>query len=256
MRTHAPVSISFPPTEPKKLSDSPVDDNSDNWSESDNDSSYSEEGINIGKHLREKRNSFGSEAANGVQDHDTICKLHKQNRRKSTSIYSAQQYFIMDDARAPIGRLVSQRSSTSLKSLAQSTIESSNLTSPTLQDGQLDKDSPFYEAHVHQQREKMLRSSTLPNQNIAFDIRTLNLHLKARVEEVLACTEAMWEWITEYQTQERARPRQYTKNGILMDAHAHMPHSARQNGDDVRVWDMIATMTRADFETRLSWFDM
>lgn len=45
----------------------------------------------------------------------------------------------------------------------------------------------------------------LPNQNIEMDLRTLNLHLHARVAEVLACAESMWEWIVEFQAKEREK---------------------------------------------------
>lgn len=39
----------------------------------------------------------------------------------------------------------------------------------------------------------------LPNHVMKFDLRSLNLHLACRVAEVLACSEAMWEWVLEYQ---------------------------------------------------------
>lgn len=44
-----------------------------------------------------------------------------------------------------------------------------------------------------------------PGQNAEIDIRSLNLHLRVRVVEILGCSEAMWDWVKEFQRQEREK---------------------------------------------------
>ena len=54
-------------------------------------------------------------------------------------------------------------------------------------------------------------SSRLPNRRMEFDLGTLNLHLALRTSEILACGEAMWEWVVEYQKKEEK-----TRDGELL----------------------------------------
>lgn len=42
----------------------------------------------------------------------------------------------------------------------------------------------------------------LPNPALDIDLRSLNLHLALRVKEIVACAEAMWEWVCEFQMRE------------------------------------------------------
>ena len=44
-----------------------------------------------------------------------------------------------------------------------------------------------------------------PNLAVDVDLRTLNLHLAVRVKEIVACAEAMWEWVCEFQMRGRER---------------------------------------------------
>jgi hypothetical protein len=62
-----------------------------------------------------------------------------------------------------------------------------------------------------------LQLSMLPNQHFEVDLRSLNLHLRARVVEVLACTESMWDWVRDLQRSEneRGRGRIKTKDGAI-----------------------------------------
>ena len=50
--------------------------------------------------------------------------------------------------------------------------------------------------------------STLTNKKAEIDVRSLNLHLRARVIEILGCSEAMWDWVKELQYQESEKERQ------------------------------------------------
>jgi hypothetical protein len=45
----------------------------------------------------------------------------------------------------------------------------------------------------------------LPNATVDFDIRTLNMHLAHATASVLACAEAMWDWIVHFQRTTRLR---------------------------------------------------
>ncbi|KAL0956355.1 hypothetical protein HGRIS_002505 [Hohenbuehelia grisea] len=47
--------------------------------------------------------------------------------------------------------------------------------------------------------------SRLPNTTMNLDLNNLNLHLAVRIAEVLACAEAMWEWVEEYQAEHSAQ---------------------------------------------------
>lgn len=48
------------------------------------------------------------------------------------------------------------------------------------------------------QRQTQTRAR-LPNPALDVDLRSLNLHLALRVKEIVACAEAMWEWVCEFQ---------------------------------------------------------
>lgn len=76
----------------------------------------------------------------------------------------------------------------------------------------------------------------LPNPELRMDLRTLNLHLALRTSEILACAEAMWEWVVAFQ-RERGRPK-----------------LGRQLAESVK--STIAELDRADFDALLSQFDM
>ncbi|KAG1820723.1 hypothetical protein EV424DRAFT_881573 [Suillus variegatus] len=47
------------------------------------------------------------------------------------------------------------------------------------------------------QRQTQMRA--LPNPALDVDLKFLNLHLALRVKEIVACAEAMWEWVSEFQ---------------------------------------------------------
>ena len=44
--------------------------------------------------------------------------------------------------------------------------------------------------------------NVFPNQGTEIDVRSLNLHLRVRVVEILGCSEAMWDWVREFQHRE------------------------------------------------------
>ena len=52
-----------------------------------------------------------------------------------------------------------------------------------------------------------LNALSLSNKKPEIDIRSLNLHLRVRVLEILGCSEAMWDWVREFQYRELEKER-------------------------------------------------
>ncbi|KAK7056888.1 hypothetical protein VNI00_002605 [Paramarasmius palmivorus] len=97
----------------------------------------------------------------------------------------------------------------------------------------------------------------LPNQTLNMDLRSLNLHLLARVSEIMACSESMWEWLVEYQEKahhaktvkaQRARSKSID---AAQPAPAHRP--AAENEED-KLAAALLELTREDFEELLQRF--
>ncbi|KAF7422414.1 hypothetical protein PC9H_010570 [Pleurotus ostreatus] len=82
-----------------------------------------------------------------------------------------------------------------------------------------------------------MHHSRLPNKTLNLDLRSLNLHLAIRTSEVLACAEAMWEWVLEYQSQDK-KPQLLSGSPKSVDVAA------------------LTDLAREDFDYLLSRFDM
>ena len=67
------------------------------------------------------------------------------------------------------------------------------------------------------------RGSRLPNAQLHLNLKTLNLHLALRTEEVLACSETMWEWVLE--EQKKFTPNSPEERNRLMRTQASMSSS-------------------------------
>lgn len=76
----------------------------------------------------------------------------------------------------------------------------------------------------------------LPNTTLQVDLRTLNLHLALRTFEVIACAEAMWEWVLEFQA---SPPKIY---------------ASWDTGDPVE--KTIAELSRSEFDALLTQFNL
>ncbi|KAK0459813.1 uncharacterized protein EV420DRAFT_1268944, partial [Desarmillaria tabescens] len=99
----------------------------------------------------------------------------------------------------------------------------------------------------------------LPNTKLHIDLRTLNLHLAVRTAEILGCSEAMWEWVLEYQHEARRKRRDSDaaskKRSRSVDAIRHLREATvEQDPNDPKA--MIEDMTREEFEALLVRFDM
>ena len=98
--------------------------------------------------------------------------------------------------------------------------------------------------------------SRLPNRTLRVDLRTLNFHLALRTSEILACSEAMWEWVVEFREtklkeKQNVRSRSGSVNGL--NGSASVPRN-KQPPDPVQ--DAIEDLTRADFDDLLSQFNL
>jgi hypothetical protein len=98
----------------------------------------------------------------------------------------------------------------------------------------------------------------LPNSSLNFDLRTLNIHLALRATEILACAEAMWDWVTEYQERiqmiETGRKRAGSVDGG--ESHPSLTMADDSTSLDVEAKSALETMTRAEFDSILTNFDL
>ena len=95
------------------------------------------------------------------------------------------------------------------------------------------------------------RGSRLPNAQLHLNLKSLNLHLTLRTEEVLACSESMWEWVLE--EQKKITPNSSEERNRLMRTQASMISSESGRGYET-FRDRIADMMREEFDDLLNNF--
>ncbi|KAH9939809.1 hypothetical protein B0H21DRAFT_31146 [Amylocystis lapponica] len=114
-----------------------------------------------------------------------------------------------------------------------------------------------------ERRGQGIRLSDLPNETVHFDPRTLNLHLSRKVRDVLACAEAMWDYVVDWQTQQVVQetvrgPRAshsadpWQSRGRLTATQAAAPGPGGVDPIDAA----LVQMTRSDFEDLLVRFEL
>lgn len=96
-------------------------------------------------------------------------------------------------------------------------------------------------------------ATRLPNRNFEFDIGLLNLHLLLRVEEILGCAEAMWDYVLDYQ-EIHAPPRLPYLKGPPPRVLVH-PRISKRPADEP-MHGILMDLTRHDFDTLLSRFGL
>ncbi|KAI0056110.1 hypothetical protein BV25DRAFT_1651821 [Artomyces pyxidatus] len=114
----------------------------------------------------------------------------------------ASQYVVLDESLQPV--LAPRRATTlelyprapSASTLTLSSGSWSDGTDPT----SVSAESAPAASHARAVAQLMNR---LPNRQLDFDIKSLNLHLSTRVTEILACAESMWEWVLSFQEEQR-----------------------------------------------------
>jgi hypothetical protein len=176
-------------------------------------------------------------------------------------LHHSQQYVILDESAVAPGTMARQRN---LLPLLASTTGSSGIptqnnfpstSSLVSSEASLGSErhststAPTEDSHVTtEDYEAAKRLNTLPNQRLKFDLQSLNLHLSTRVTEILACAEAMWNWVCEYQDAQRSHRGQH---------HSHL-RSARlgERGDTDRFSVELVGMSRAEFDVLLTRFEL
>ncbi len=80
----------------------------------------------------------------------------------------------------------------------------------------------------------------IPDSRISFDVRTLNMHLALRTQEILACAETMWDFVLDYRI-----------NLLQREAHRPSVNSKARLHDEA-----IKNMTRKEFDLLMTWFEL
>jgi hypothetical protein len=161
----------FPPLSVKPTSRSDAGHNSDADSASDSDDARN--AILPSPKIRSKneRNSHalstrscGSEEPGSLSEGNRFLDIQDITQH-------ASQYVVLDDTRAP---------------------------------APLPPNKATFPSTTAPQNGKARRGSRLPSTTLNHDLKSLNLHLALRTAEILACSEAMWEWVLEYRALDEA----------------------------------------------------
>lgn len=95
--------------------------------------------------------------------------------------------------------------------------------------------------------------NTLPNQRLKFDLHSLNLHLSTRVTEILACAEAMWEWLCKFQDSQRphrGQPHMHKEHSLLRNVHPGERTGTRKFSNE------LIGLSRPEFDVLLTRFEL
>lgn len=102
----------------------------------------------------------------------------------------------------------------------------------------------------------------LPNPNLNADIKTLNMHLCLRMMDILECSESMWEWVVQYQSNivkrsDNGAGKHITSEDVIWPMQSETSLNSTLSVDsNESVMDGIAEMTRDDFEMLLINFEL
>jgi hypothetical protein len=220
---------------------------------------------------------FKQKHSRSTDERGTLESMSKTQRshtgsRKSTSatliggrqiLDNSQPYVILDESAVGPGTITARQKAPS--SFLHLSSTATNIVFPTSNSSLVSSETfPLSEEHstsaaaaAYSQIAREDDASwlnTLPNQRLKFDLQSLNLHLSTRVTEILACAEAMWEWICEYQDTRRSHRGQQL----------HMPkeHSQLRNahpgerGGAHRFSTELIGMSRAEFDVLLTRFEL
>ena len=181
-------------------------------------------------------------------------------------LHQAQQYVLMDEsAVAPGTKTARQKAIPAMNSPHLPTASNSvgtptkigfpTISSPTSSEASLlseerstDTSTTAYSHAIGGDTDIANWFNTLPNQRLKFDLQSLNLHLSMRVTAVLACAEAMWEWVCEYQdTRTRHGQPQMSKG----NSQSRLPA-----GDTDKFSTELVGMSRPEFDVLLTRFEL
>lgn len=94
----------------------------------------------------------------------------------------------------------------------------------------------------------------LTEQTLQFNLKTLNLHLSLRVREVLACAEAMWDFVVDYQRQQTDTSASAPAARVPSQFARSTSSLAESEYDSVHV--ALMNMMREEFDELLTRFEL
>ncbi|KAH8989659.1 hypothetical protein EDB86DRAFT_3080919 [Lactarius hatsudake] len=171
-------------------------------------------------------------------------------------LHQAQQYVVLDESAVAPGTKTARQKATPTTTTSHlpaspgtPTKSSFPSTSPRVsseaslfsEEGSTSTTTTAYSHAVGEETNMASWFNTLPNQRLKFDLQNLNLHLSMRIMEILACTEAMWEWVCEYQDTRR-QPQTYKG-------------SSQSRGDADRFRTELVGMSRSEFDVLSTRFE-
>jgi hypothetical protein len=181
-------------------------------------------------------------------------------------LHQAQQYVLLDEsAVAPGTKTARQKATATTTSPPLPTDTSStgnptkisfpSISSPTPSEASLlseerstSTSTTAYSHAVGEDTDIANWFNTLPNQRLKFDLQSLNLHLSMRITEVVACAEAMWEWVCDYQDTRSRRGQPHMSKGNFQ--------SRPTAGDADRFSTELVGMSRSEFDVLLARFEL
>ena len=110
-----------------------------------------------------------------------------------------------------------------------------------------------------------MKVNRLPNKKMDFDVGSLNLHLALKVNEVIACSEAMWDYVLDYQKKHQPpppQPRYYhppVPYATTLDHYSKrtpLPQKSTEPDAEEPFHTALMQMTRAKFNIMLEWFEL
>jgi hypothetical protein len=116
---------------------------------------------------------------------------------------------------------------------------------------------------------KIFRGSGLPNPKMHFDQRQVKMHLALRTAEIVACAEAMWEWVADYQAklkEQEAQKAQQTERVALVDSYGYPPrksissntatHSTTGQSPRDKLRESLSMISREEFDRLVVFFQL
>ncbi len=174
-------------------------------------------------------------------------------------LHQAQQYVILDESAVAPGTKTARQKATPTTISSQPPTRTNSVDTQTkirfpsipslVSSGSLfseDRSTSTYSHAVGVDMNIASWFNTLPNQRLKFDLQSLNLHLSMRITEILACSEAMWEWVCEYQDA------LHTHRG---QTHKSNPQS-RPSTDAGRFTSELVGLSRSEFDVLLTQFEL
>ncbi|KAI0269749.1 hypothetical protein BC834DRAFT_569124 [Gloeopeniophorella convolvens] len=275
LRTHAPLMFMFPPlnlAEIKRQPWGPSDETSD--SETELNSGYN---VPVVPRLRPPPERPAKTATFVKGSTPYRHKDHANMGSAATLIdgrellHHTQQYVVLDETAIAPGTVTArQKASTSTVNLPNTVAKpgrtarrslpstSSVLSSDmSLWSGECSMGT-VHTAFSHALAEDLnvaSRLNTLPNQRLKFDLQSLNLHLSTRVTEIVACAEAMWDWVCSYQ-ELHARRSQQKGQGEHAHSRSTAPSTHSGEKDKANFHAELVGMSRVEFDDLLTRFEL